>query len=263
MKLTNAILATFNFELYRMMTIHRVGLAIVMVLFPPAMIFVISRLGGLEFPEFVISVFCGMICLLSLLLWATPNVYAELEGKNWTFVVSSPNGRWSILFGKYMIAFLWSFLVSWISLSLCILIIHPSEFQVSMPFNVWWVFSFLLLLASMVYASVFSLLGVTFQRRAMVFGVGYFLLFEVFLALLPANIGKISMTYHLFCIGVNCLGWFIPKDIMSRDDFATVWGVYSTWLHMGVIAIVTIVALSAAAFVIRKKEYITLEDAQV
>lgn len=392
MSIFNSILATIRFEMSRVMTLQRMGVAVVMMLFPPAMVFVLDSSGALVAPEFVIAVLCGMICLLSLLLWATSNVYTELEGRSWTFITSRPYGRWSILFGKFLISFVWSFLIAWAALSMCLLqnigaeflttanvtfvagndndaagdaptfspwtpatygavvfdsdgsftytpnagfkerdsftclvvdaegstftatvdiIVDPvndsdpeGEFPNSdgsitytpnADFNgrdsftyrveqadgstsiatfdiavyprenrllIWFNLTIMLFLASMVYSAIFSFLGVIIQRRAMVVAVGYFLIVEIVFALIPAVIGKLAMSYHMLSLLSQWLGWIIPDD-ESRDNFTEIWGQYPAWVHLGAIFLMTGIMLGASAVIIRSREYITLEDAQV
>ena len=250
MQLIHSIIATAQFEMGRMMTLRRLAVTGVLATFPPLMMSFMLSQGMHQESIFVIAVLSGTVCLLSLLLWATPNVYAELEGKNWTFVTSRPHGRWSILFGKFLLAVFWSFVIGWTAMSLSLVQISAEDVSVysedysppprprfTLPMDmdeftplddmdaidelfaqqleayeqqlaharanapprvsklhVWGVFSILIALASTVYAAVFSFFGVISQRRAMAFAVGYFLIFEIMLAVLPANVGKLTMT---------------------------------------------------------------------
>ena len=270
MGIVNSILATIRFELSRVMTVQRMSVALVMALFPPTMIFILASTGALGMPEFNISLLCGMICLLSLLLWATSNVYAELEGKSWTFVTTRPYGRWSILFGKYLIAFVLSFLISWVALSLCMLVTADIEFATQMvngelvhsKLFIWFCLSLMLFLASMVYSAIFSLLGVVIQRRAMVLAVVYFGVVEIVMASIPAIIGKFAMSFHMFCLLTQWVGWILPDD-EGKNEFALIWGMQQPWVHLTAIFTMTFLALASSAFIIRVREYITLEDSQI
>ena len=325
MEIVNSILATVRFELSRVMTAQRMSVAVIMTLFPPTMIYILESTGTLVAPEFIICLFCGMICLLSLLLWSTSNVYAELEGKSWTFVTSRPFGRWSILFGKYLIGFCLSFLIAWIALSLCMLVAADTPFlteeqpisataqrynqmileanamaesgigedigqdngqdnaEVTSPpmlpetplttgsddeqtegisrFMIWAYLSTLLFLASMVYSAIFSFLGVIIQRRAMAFAVGYFGIVEILFALIPAIIGKVSMSYHMFQLLFRWIGYIIPDE--GEQEFLQMYGQMHPSIHLAAIFGMTLLMLGLAAFIIRTREYITLEDSQV
>lgn len=275
MSIFNSVMATVQFEISRVCTLQRLMVAIVMALFPPVMLFILQMSGGLAAPVFLISLFCGMVCLLSLLLWSTSNVYSELEGKSWTFITSRPHGRWSILFGKFLVAFAVSFVISWIALTLSMLITSEVDFFVivsseSPPLSkasIWFYLSILLCLASMVYAAIFSLLGVLIQRRAMAFAVVYFVVVEIILALIPAIVGKFAMTFHMFCLLTHWVGWIGPVVDGEGEEvvmeFVGMYGRQDAWVHLAVIFAMTILTLSIAAYVIRNREYLTLEDAQI
>lgn len=262
----HSILAIIEFELFRILTFQRMAVALVMSIFPPAMVMILSGTGILGFPEFVICILCGMICLLSLLLWATPNVYAELEGKSWTFVTSRPHGRIAILIGKYLIAVGWSFLVAWIGMTLCIVAVETDLLTSKIPKpELWFYLSLLLFLASTVYAAIFSFFGVMVQRRAMVVAVGYFMIVEIGAAIVPAVVGKVAMSYHLLCLLIQWVSWIIPGDRGDNGlrEFEIMYGIGPAWLHLLAIATMTIVMLTASAVVIRSREYLTLEDSQI
>ncbi len=262
----HSIIAIIEFELFRILTVQRLAVALVMSVFPPLMITILSGTGVLLFPEFFICILCGMICLLSLLLWATPNVYSELEGKSWTFVTSRPHGRLAILFGKYLIAVAWSFLVSWIGMSLCLIVIDQEILVSNLPKSeIWLYLSMILLLASTVYAAIFSFFGVIVQRRAMVVAVGYFMVVEIAAALIPAVVGKVAMSYHLLCLLIQRVSWILPDNDSSQGlrEFQILYGIWPSWLHLLAIATMTVTMLTLSAFVIRSREYLTLEDSQV
>lgn len=275
MSIFNSVMATVQFEISRVCTLQRLMVAIVMALFPPVMLFILEMSSALAAPVFLISLFCGMVCLLSLLLWSTSNVYSELEGKSWTFITSRPHGRWSILFGKFLVAFGVSFLISWIALTLSMVITAEVEFFIivsedSPPLSkvaIWFYLSVLLCLASMVYAAIFSLLGVLIQRRAMAFAVVYFVVVEIILALIPAIVGKFAMTFHMFCLLTHWVGWIGPVTDDEGEEvvmeFVGLYGRQDAWIHLSVIFAMTFLTLAVAAYVIRNREYLTLEDAQI
>ena len=256
-----SIAATIRFETSRILRTERLIVALVMVLFPPVMIMILEQSGANPAPEFSISILCGLVCLLSLLLWATSNVYTELEGRSWTFVTSRPHGRWSILFGKFFIAFGWSFLISWLALTLCMFIDFQSGFQSGEPrAEIWFIFTILLFLASLSYSTIFSLMGVIILRRAMMVAVGYFLIVEMVLAWIPAMIAKVAMTHHMFAIVTQRLGVILPGGDEDLDQIAQFWNIFPAWVHYIAIFAMTGFCLSVAAIIIRVREYMTLEE---
>jgi ABC-type transport system involved in multi-copper enzyme maturation permease subunit len=68
-----------------------------------------------------------VVCLLGLLLWATPNVHSELEGRTWIYLAVRPDGKAMVLLGKYLTAVAWS--ASACLLALTISVIVCSAFQ--------------------------------------------------------------------------------------------------------------------------------------
>ena len=257
-------IAVIQFELSRFLTAQRLMLAVVMILFPPFMSMLLYQTGAIVYGELAAAVLCGMTCLLSLLLWATPNVYSELEGRSWTFVTSRPWGRVAIVVGKYLIAAGWAFGVSFAGLTLILLTLEQEVFMTEMPrFRLWLYLGTLLFLASFVYAAVFSLFGVVVQRRAMVISVVWFVLFEIVFAMIPAVIGKFSMTFHLFSLLLHWVSWIFPGGSEDLEGFGALYGLYPTWVHLLAIFAMTGLALGASIFVVRWREYLTLEDSQV
>jgi hypothetical protein len=274
-------LAVIEFELSRLRTWHRVFLTLVMVFFPPLMFLILWHAGAMPVPEFAICVLNGMTCLLVMLLWATPNVYAELEGRSWVFVTSRPHGRLSILTGKYLISVLLSFFISWTGMSLCILATEPDSLIPggASRSNLWLYFTGLLFLASVVYSAVFSFLGTIVQRRAMLFAFGYFMVIEVMAALVPAVIGKFAMTYHLLSLLIHWNGWLnsaegekllelryqanVAPHIEMASQFQLLYGLWPQWLNLLAIAAMTVTMLTLAATMIRSREYLTLDESQI
>jgi len=94
-KLWRGAAATCMFELRRSMSIQRISVTAGLALFPPAMLALLifgakvsSADGGalmIDSAQFLTVFLVALVMLLGLLLWATPNVYSELEGKSWLF----------------------------------------------------------------------------------------------------------------------------------------------------------------------------------
>jgi hypothetical protein len=266
--------AVAQFELRRSMTPQRLSVSLVLVLFPPAILLVLLAGGITEASELVIGLTTGMVLLLSLLLWATPNVYTELEGKGWTYVTSRAHGRLAILLGKYGVAVMWASVISCTAATLCM--IHANIVHGFLnAWHTWFTIIMLLLLASVAYGAIFSLMGVIFYRRAMVLAAAYVLIFEVFVATVPANVSKITTRYHLQNIALNNLGWFVPGEPQFDDDnragpdapsvhaidiYKDNFGLYPSPIHVGALVIITALSLAAAALIIRHRQYITAEE---
>jgi len=252
------ILATTRFEFRRSLTWQRGGATMVLALFPPAMLLIILLGGGDEFSILATCTMVLFVGLLALLLWATPIVHSELEGCSWAYVASRESGRYAILLGKYLNAVIWSNLVGLIATTTCAIVMQLLNTAYD-PTRAWFGISLLVLLASPVYAAIFSMLGVIFSRRSMVFGAGYILLFEFLLASLPANVAKLTARYHLQAIAFDILGWFVP--VFAKAEWEIVYG--STWWLPSLLALflLTAVPLGVAAVVIRWREFILSDEA--
>ena len=114
----------FAFEIRRALTWRRL-LQMAIALIPVGLIAMVQHQGGhLERNDraglalfFLIP---QVLCLLALLLWATPAIYAEVEAKTWTYLAVRPAGREAILAGKYLAAVTWTVACAGLSLVLCL-----------------------------------------------------------------------------------------------------------------------------------------------
>lgn len=127
-----AILTVFRFEFTRTAALSRLSFGALLGLFPVALVTTIQYLGGpLHFAiPGSIALFAlipGLTCVLALLLWATPIIHSEIEGRTWPYLAVRPCGKSSILLGKYLAAVVWTVMVAWLSLTLSILAIAVSQ----------------------------------------------------------------------------------------------------------------------------------------
>jgi ABC-type transport system involved in multi-copper enzyme maturation permease subunit len=269
-------LATLRFELKRSFTLQRLSVATILALFPPVMVALIF--GGGQLAErvvrdgevisaieemqahtpFAIIFLSSLICLLSLLLWATPNVHSELEGRSWGFLSSRPGGRMSIYIGKFLSSVLVSYVTSVIALSLCVLITRRMNLLED-PQRLWISLAAIYFLACLVYGAIFSMLGTIFFKRAMVIAAGYLIGSEVVLASVPAVINKFTIRFHLQELGVKWIGFFLPVN--NEAEYRMVFGEpLATWIHLTALATIALVCLIVGAIVITNRQYITSEE---
>jgi len=193
--------------------------------------------------QFLTVFLVALVMLLGLLLWATPNVYSELEGKSWLFIASRPHGRTSVFLGKFMASVLVSLLICFIAVSLCVLVIKNNNETIE-PIKLWLAMNFIYLLATLIYAALFSLIGVVFVKRAMVVGAGFLIGFDVFLASLP---------------GALINRFTVPAG--SEREYRSIYGEeWATWIHVTVILVATILLLIAGAKIISSREYVTSDQ---
>ena len=266
----NGALATCSFELRRSFTFQRTAVSVVLALFPPVMMGLLilgtemsgepqARAGIQEFSKLITILLVSLVCILSLLLWATPNVSSELEGKSWNFVASRPGGRISIFLGKFLASFLISFAISVSAISLCILLAN-ARLGIDDAQSLWLALCGVYFLACNAYAAVFSLIGTFFIKRAMVVGAGYIIGSDLVMASIPsALINKITIRHHLQEIGINWIGWFIPGS--TEQEFREVFGQGMPVIaHILIVVGITVVSLALGAWIIVNREYITSDQ---
>ena len=270
-KLWRGAAATCMFELRRSMSAQRISVSIGMALFPPAMLSLLifgakvsSADGGaqmIDSAKFLAVFLTALVLLLSLLLWATPNVYSELEGKSWLFVASRPAGRTLIFLGKFMASVVVSLAICFTAITLCVLVIRSTNETIN-PIRLWLSMNVVYFLATLIYAAVFSLIGVVFVKRAMVVGAGFLIGFDVFLATLPgALINRFTVRHHLQEIGIATMGWFFPANAGSEQDYRNIYGQeWSTWIHVTIVLSVTLLLLIIGTKVISSREYVTADQ---
>ncbi len=261
MKFLHAARATAMFEMTRSLSAGRMSAGIVLGLFPPLMLILILVInGGFIELELIIATTTLLTMLLSALLWASPIVHMELEGKTWIYLASRPMARYTTYLGKYFVAAWWSFAVSFLAMSACMLIISmTSLISPQRQFEVWLGFTVLILLASITYSAVFSLIGVVFHRRAMVFAAGYALGSEVMLANAPALIGRITTRFHLTSLSVDLMGWPQIED-QRMQEFLSL-NAQPAYVDVILLLLLAAISIGVCMLILRYREYMTADEA--
>ena len=208
----------------------------------------------------ILFVVCTVICLLQLLLWATPWLYSELEGKTWSYLAVRPGGKSAVLLGKYFAAATRTMLGTLFALSLALLIVRPVD-----GWKVFLVLAFVLAISSFSFAAFFVFLGAIFPKRAMVLAVSYSLVIEFLIPRFPAIISKLSLQFHVRSILRGLIKlleiegeWqgvftFLLPDSFSFEDpnwYAEV------LLHLSILVIVTFALVAIANQLIRRCEQV-------
>lgn len=259
--------ATCLYEIRSSFTIQRTSVSLALALFPPTMLGLLilgakfSRTGIStsilqDFTSLLTITLTGLTSLLSLILWTTPNVSAELEGKSWVFIASRPGGRISIFLGKYLAACCVSFAICIIAISLSTLLID-SQLHTGNAGKFWLSLSSIFLLTCLAYGGIFSLLGVLFIKRAMTFSIAFVIGSDLIMGSVPGVLmNKFSIRYHLQEIALSWLGWFLPGT--SETGYRAIFGEgYPVTAHILIIFGVTITTLCVGACAIVNREYIT------
>jgi ABC-type transport system involved in multi-copper enzyme maturation permease subunit len=259
LSILRAAKATALFELARSLTPGRFASSLVLGLFPPCMLGLIMLASRMTAEvEVVIMITVFLVILLSLLLWASPVVYAELEGRTWIYLASRPKGRYSTVLGKYVIAVYWSFAISWGSMTVCLLINEYFAHKPNETFRAWAIFSFLIALACPTYAAIFVFLGALFHRRAMVFCAGYILLSEIVLANVPAVVSRFTVRFHLLGLAIDL---FDRKQWMPDPAMRAIFNRQPMWMDITCLMLFMVVFLAATMWALRTREYLTADEA--
>ncbi|MEC8240830.1 MAG: hypothetical protein VX084_06805 [Planctomycetota bacterium] len=256
MSLHEGALATARFEFRRSLTAGRLTAFLVLALFPPAITTVLSLLPVGPPLEWPIGATTLVICLLSNMLWATPVVYNELEGKTWIFSAARPGGKMAVLLGKYVISVAWTTAVCLSAVTLSIAI--AAWWQPGPDYTkIWGTLAGLAILSSIGYAAMFTMIGTLFHRRSMMVAMGYCIISEVAIAQIPAVIGKLTISSHLYHVILHS---FAPKEWLESPDLIAVVGEQAIGLRCFAILLIAGVAMAASLFVIRNREYLTTDE---
>jgi hypothetical protein len=242
--------------------------ALGLAMFPPVMLNVVVRTAFVsqssvagdvtQYSEFAMIFLVSMVCLLSLLLWATPNLQSELEGKTWSFIAVRPRARVASFLGKYLLAVAISFAVSMTALAGCILVANSYQ-GLENPLRTLVSLAIIYALACLVYAAIFSAIGTVFTKRAMIVAAGYVIGAETFLSLFPAVVSKATMSFHLRTIGIEWIGFFLPGG--SEFEYYSAFGQpWPTGWHIACIVLMTFISLGVGVLVITNRQYVTADQ---
>ncbi|MCA9056127.1 MAG: hypothetical protein KDA75_19985, partial [Planctomycetaceae bacterium] len=191
----------------------------------------------------------GLVSMLGVFLWATPWLSSELEGRSWVYLAIRPHGKLAVLLGKYLLAVAWTIPAGCIAAALAAFVIAESD-----VLSLIWVQWKLVVLSCFAYAAVFTLIGAIFPKRAMVVGVFYAILFEVVLASIPAAVNLLTVQYRTRSLLVKWLDW--DTDVVRRNRvFQAYFGDESPIWHVGALMLMTVLLLTAAALVVRWREF--------
>ncbi len=250
------IWASFRYECSRSLTLSRLAWWLGMALFPAAILLLIrsenpDALADQEgLAVFLYFLVVRVLCPLGLLLWATPIIHAEIEAKTWGYIAVRPGGKNSVLFGKYLAAVAWTVCAGWMGVALAVVLGRPDG-----AVHVAYLLGKLVLLGSLTYGAVYTLIGVVFLKRAMVITVAYTLLAEVALALVPAVINEATVAYRLRALLARESN--LPRrspvaDFLISDS--------SPSKQVVILALYTAACLVAAVIVMRRRQLVLARE---
>lgn len=256
--LLRGVLGVLRYESIRSFTPVRIAAWIGLALFPVGVIlavrFLTSQIADREMPEvwyillalvFVLQI--EIVTVLSMLLWATPVVHAELEGQTWVYSVVRPHARWMMLWGKYLASVLWTSSCTAMSVSLIAPWLDTPD-----PVRTWWVCVALCLLSAMAHGALFIAIGTFFQKRAMVVAFAFAAVVEGVLAWIPALINRFTISYRLRSVLVNSL--LSNEELQPPMDEILV-SPESSSIHLAVLFLFTVTLLFAASIRIYRTQF--------
>mgnify|MGYP006098460711 FL=1 len=200
---------------------------------------------------------CEIVCLLQLLLWATPWLFVELEARNWIYLSVRPGGKSAVLFGKYLAASTRTMVGTGIGLLLALLVARPED-----GVYVFLVLGTLIAISSFSYAAIFTLLGALFPRRAMVMAVGYSLVIELLISFVPAVINQVSIQFRLRSMLFTWMDFLgVQGSWKPSRGVEDMLGNSSVLLHLGILLVVNVALLGIANQLICRREQVIKVEA--
>lgn len=256
--------AVFRFEWKRSITVPRVVWWLVLTLFP-ALLLGMIRLNVGPPPASdtapaatVVYVLCpGVVCVMGVLLWATPAIAGELESRSWVYLSVRPHGAMAVLLGKYLVAVSWTIPAGLLASTLALLAMSPNDL-----FHLMWVQWLLVIGSCFSYAAVFTLIGVIWPKRAMVFGVFYVVVVEALLSMIPAVVNLLTVQFRLRCLFVRWME-FHESSVGNSPVFRAYFGDDSALWHCLMLAAMTVLMLGVAALVLRWREFTASAETDV
>ncbi|MEM8669883.1 MAG: hypothetical protein AAGG48_20320 [Planctomycetota bacterium] len=243
-----------RFELARSLTLGRSAIWLVLVMFPVSLITVMRFSGAsiepLNWGLTLYFLIPEVICLLGLLLWATPAISTEIEGQTWIYLAMRQSGRTYVLLGKYITAVLWSLSAAITSITLCTIVIGSGA-----SLKLWGVLCVLCVLSSFAHASLYVLIGSVFFRRTMVIAVFYTVVIEFGLSLVPAVANKLTINYRLRGLLADWMNWE-----EARSAAENVFGSEPVWVHLAFLSLMTVLLLAVAIARIGLGEFPTQQE---
>lgn len=256
--LIRGVLGVLRYEFQRSFTPIRMTAWFGLAIFPVGIIFAVKSLTervDIRSPEqiwyallalvFVLQI--EIVTILSMLLWATPVVHAELEGQTWVYSVVRPYARWMMLWGKYLAAFFWTSSCTILSVSLAVPMLKTPD-----PLNTWKVCILLCVLSAVAHGALFVAIGSFFQKRAMVVAFAYTAVVEGILAWIPALINRFTISYRLRSVLVNTL---LSEEELPRPLDEILVSPDATSVHLAVIALFTVSLLFAASVRVYRSQF--------
>ena len=249
------VMAVLRFESVRSLTPGRLLACALLMFFAPVLFALIRNTANSLSPSWwsvlLFFIIPEVTCLLGLLLWASPILSSELEGKTWLYLAVRPGGKAANLWGKYISAIVWTIGAAFVSLLFSLSLVDSEEIV-----QLLLTMSALLVLSCVAYGALFTFIGVVFHKRAMVVAVAYTILFEGIVSLIPAVINQLTVHYHLRGLLINWLAINTSELPLPGDTL----GNEASWQHLCFLGAYSTIMLALAYLVIHVSEYATADE---
>lgn len=174
---------------------------------------VVTALGSDVLSTFLVFVYLQVLLVLVALLLGTGLVTSDAEAKTLPYLLVRPLSRGSLLLGKFLGAWCAASLLACASMLLCTLLLLGADgFTAAGP----WVgrvphFWIVLVVGTLAYGALFTLVGLVFPRPAI---VGLFLAFgwENLIQFLPGWIKSLTVRHHLAAL---VPAQSVPADVLA------------------------------------------------
>ncbi|MCE9631059.1 MAG: hypothetical protein K8S94_10160 [Planctomycetia bacterium] len=244
------------FQLRRLLTRPRLGLAAIGAVFPAAVMLAAGRAarGRLD-PDLSVAMLYALIpeavCMLGLLVTMCPAVADELERGTWPHVAVRPGGRRALLLGTWLAAVIWTSAVAILATGLALSVANVTD-----PFAVARILVALVLLSCAGRAALFALPAVVMPKRALVASVGVALVVEVLAGVIPAVVNQATVSLRLRSLLVDWMRWKqkLPTEMQLFID------PQPAWVHVLAVAVVVTVLLTAAVLILERRQFPPSEE---
>lgn len=242
------------FELRRSFSPGRLSLWFLIAMFPTVLVAMVRAQAGSDAPNeaFVLLLFFLIVrvaSVMGLLLWSTPLISNEIEGKTWLYVATRPYGSSGIVWGKYAVALLWSISAGFVSTTSAVIASGVED-----AWKTWLVINVLMVLGCFAYGALYTLIGSIIQRRAMVVAIIYTVVVEGVLSMVPATINRFTIGYRLMGL---LLQWMGLDEGQASEQYQLLYSDTSALLHILVLVGLTTGMAFVAVLRVRAGGYLT------
>ncbi|NDC62526.1 MAG: hypothetical protein EBZ59_00725 [Planctomycetia bacterium] len=251
-----SVLAVAGFQVRRLVTLPRLLLAGLGMLFPAAVMLAVRRAAPvpLERDLMVVMIYALVpeaVCMLGLLVTMCPVVADELERGTWIHLAVRPGGRRALVLGTFFAAVAWTSVVAIVAAVAALAVSGVSD-----PGGLAIMFTALVLLSTLGRAALFALPAVILPKRALVASVGVALVVEFLCGLMPAVVNQATVSLRLRTLLADWMGWrrTLPTEIELLVDPAP------AWVQVGAVAVLVAAFLPAAVLILERRQFPPSEE---